>query len=450
MKTPLTRLPLAALLTALAVTLALPAAARCIDEDAGGSRPDGMAEAPVVDPTAPRVLLHNLLRDAMGRSNAIGAARLLAEAAQSDIEEARAAKRPQASLSGVFGPTYNEFNGSTDTQLIQARATLSIGSLLYDGGRTDRLTDWRSHLAEAAQLGQIGAQEQVSLQTVSLALDRARYRQQVQVYDQYARKMGCLVEALQTIVNADKGRASELVQAQKNLKQAEMARVQTVSLVRQTETRLRRFVGDGLPPTEGMSTVLATLAPLDDLLAQADRASDIASLGAQADAADSYTRAVEASQKPQLSWNFSGSKSTGSGPNRSSSLGAGVAFNIPLLDASTEHAVDAARKRADAARLQREDALEARRYRMAEVHEQALSSFDRAHRVVEVLRDSNLVRNFTLQQWQQLGRRSLFDVMSAESEHYNLRIAYVNALFDGEQANALLWSLGIGVAARLE
>ena len=56
------------------------------------------------------------------------------------------------------------------------------------------------------------------------------------------------------------------------------------------------------------------------------------------------------------------------------------------------------------------------------------------------------MRNFTLQQWQQLGRRSLFDVMGAESEHYNLRISYINALIDGQQFNANLLSLGRGVS----
>jgi outer membrane protein TolC len=55
------------------------------------------------------------------------------------------------------------------------------------------------------------------------------------------------------------------------------------------------------------------------------------------------------------------------------------------------------------------------------------------------------VRNFTLQQWQQLGRRSLFDVMASESEHYNLRVAQVNALHDGQQLNALLESLSHGI-----
>jgi outer membrane protein TolC len=95
--------------------------------------------------------------------------------------------------------------------------------------------------------------------------------------------------------------------------------------------------------------------------------------------------------------------------------------------------------------LQRDEALQARRWRVAELHEQTLSSFDRARRVGSVLRDSEQVRNFTLQQWQQLGRRSLFDVMGAEAEHYNLRIAYVNALHDGQQLNANLLSLGRGV-----
>jgi outer membrane protein TolC len=123
----------------------------------------------------------------------------------------------------------------------------------------------------------------------------------------------------------------------------------------------------------------------------------------------------------------------------------GLAVTIPLLHPGVTAASDAARKRARAAELQRAEALESRRFRAAEVHEQTTASFDRARRVAGVLRDSDQVRNFTLQQWQQLGRRSLFDVMGAESEHYNLRITYVNALHDGQQLNANLQTLGRGV-----
>ena len=67
--------------------------------------------------------------------------------------------------------------------------------LLYDGGRTDRLTDWRTQLAESARLGQLSQQEQIALNTVALALERSRYRQHVQVYGQHVRKMACLDRA---------------------------------------------------------------------------------------------------------------------------------------------------------------------------------------------------------------------------------------------------------------
>ena len=89
--------------------------------------------------------------------------------------------------------------------------------------------------------------------------------------------------------------------------------------------------------------------------------------------------------------------------------------------------------------------MESRRFRVAEVYEQTTASFDRARRTGALLKDTDQLRNFTLQQWQQLGRRSLFDVMATEGEHYNLRVGYVNALHDGQQLNALLLSLGRGV-----
>jgi len=123
---------------------------------------------------------------------------------------------------------------------------------------------------------------------------------------------------------------------------------------------------------------------------------------------------------------------------------------VPLLSPGIEPASNAARKRAQAAQLQRADAVETRRFRVAEVHEQAQAALDRAQRVVEVLRNSEQVRNFTLQQWQQLGRRSLFDVMAAESDHFNLRVAYVNALHDVQQLNAQILSLGLGVSEWLK
>jgi adhesin transport system outer membrane protein len=432
-----------------AAALALPAAAaRCIDEDTPDSPVPGSAAASAVDASAPRVSLQAMVQEAVRRSNAVGASKLLAEAAASDVEEARAASRLQASLSGTAGFTSVAGQNLTTRNGGQAVVSVNVSAPLYDAGRTAELTGWRASLSEAARLGQLTAQDQIAFQTVSLALERSRYRQQARVYGQYSRKMSCLVEALETIVKADKGRASELVQARKTLQQTELAQSQTISQVRQVETRLKRFIGDGMPSSEGMTSLLLDVPPLAEMEAQAERSAEIGQLDAQALALDSYSRAVVAGTKPQVNWLLTGSKAAGGG--NPASLLAGISFNVPLLNPGADYSISAARKRAEAARLQRADALEARKNRMAEVFEQATSAFDRARQVSEVVRNSDRVRNFTLQQWQQLGRRSLFDVMSAEGDHYNLRVAYVNALHDGQQASALLRSLGLGISAWLE
>ena len=443
-------LPLCAMaLAAAAIAASPPSKARCIDEENIENR-IGTGVEPVPNEAAgPRMTLPELVKEAIRRSQAIGAAKLLAEAAISDAEEARVAGYPQASLGSTLGTTgTSAVAGVPDVSGNQGRVSLSLNMPLFDGGRINRMAEWRKELAEAARLGELTAEEQIGLQTVSLVLERGRYRVQVQVYQQYARKMSCLVQALETIVSADKGRASELVQARKTLLQAELSQSQTVSAVKQIEVRLRRFVGDALPASDAIANGLLKLPTLPELMDEAERSSEIAQLDAQVQAGDSYARAVVAGQRPQVTWSMTGSKVKGIGS--SNTWFAGVNINVPLYNAGNDHSATAARKRAEATRLQRADALEARKFRIAEIHEQAVSAFDRARRVTDVVRDSDRLRNFTLQQWQQLGRRSLFDVMGSESEHYNLRVAYVNALYDGQQATALLWSLGSGVLSRLQ
>ncbi len=417
--------------------------------NAGAAATRGTPAPTGVDPRNARLNLLALVQAAIRRSNQVGAARLLAEAANSDIDEVRAANLPTINATAGIGAIDAGAVNAETTKGGQYTAGVNMSAPLWDGGRNNELTGWRTHLAEAARFGELSTQEQVALQTVSLALERSRYGVESQVYEQYARKMGCLVDALQIIVSADHGRTSELVQARKTQQQAELMRDQSLSQRRLAEVRLRRFIGDGAPvPGEGITSVMLETPPLPDLLTMAGRANEIQQLGSQADALDSYVRAVLDGQKPQLGWLVSLTKSAGSTNSRS--LGGTVTINVPLFNPSSTYTVSSARKRAEAARLQVADALEARQSRMKEVHEQALHAMDRARHVVEILHNSDQVRNFTIQQWQQLGRRSLFDVMAAEADHYNMRVQYVDALYDTQQSNALLWSLGLGLAVHLE
>lgn len=399
------------------------------------------------DATAPRLNLLGMVDTAAQRSKSVGAARLLADAAVNDIEEMKASGRPQASLSASFGPGGSKPAGGELNNNVQLRPTVTISAPFYDNGRLDHLTRWRTSLAEAARQGQIGLQEQVALQTVTLSFDRSRYRLHTQVWQQYAQKVCSIVDSLEKIVAADRGRGSELVQARKTFQQVLLSHAQARTQLAVTETKLRRLVGEQLPEPGGLAALMLNPPVLGELQQGAARAADIAALQAQAEAADSLAQATVASQKAQAGWLVS--LQSALGKDSTAAWNAGVSVSVPLLNPGAAPAAQAARQRAEAARLQREDALDALRNRLAEVHEQADASLARAKDVVDVLRNSERVREDTLMQWQQLGRRSLFDVMSAEGDHFTLRLAYVDALHDGQQAVALMWSLAGGVTQPL-
>lgn len=404
---------------------------------------------PVAAPAEPLTQLQQIALEATRRSAAVGAARLLADAAELDITETKAARWPQVSVSATLGTGTTTIDDRTVSSGKTGSVNVSVAAPLWDNGRISRLTDWRTQLAGSAKFGAAVTNEQVVLEAVMTALERNRYRLQAQVYQQYMRKMSCLVEALESIVSEDRGRTSELVQARKTQAQAEIQRDQALAQSRQSEMRLRKLIGDQTPPGDGITIPLASVPEIGEIHRQIEMSNDARQLRAQAEAQDSYAKAVVAGQKPQVGWTLGKSEGR-QGGLPTSSWTAGVTVSYSIFNGFSDDAVArAANKRAEAARQQLQDLLNTKFSRTAEIYDSATSSFDRAKRYVDVLRDSERVRNFTFQQWSQLGRRSLFDVMSAESDHFNLRIAYVNALHDGYLATAQLRSLGSGLTAWL-
>lgn len=437
-----------------------PAGARCADDLAmdkpdkagarGQAKPGGAPKwEPEPAPVDPLTQLQQIAREAGRRSAAVGAAKLLAEAAALDVQETKGGRWPQVSVSGTLGTGATTVDGRTTSKGNQSSVNLAVSAPLWDNGRLSRLTDWRSQLAGSAKFGAAVSNEQVVLEAVTAALERNRYRLQAQVYQQYMRKMSCLVEALEGIVAEDKGRTSELVQARKTQMQTELQRDQALAQSRQIEIRLRKLVGDQISPGDGITIPLATVPEIGEINRQIETSNEAQQLRTQADAMESYAKAVVAGQRPQLNWTLGKSQGL-QGSASVSSWHAGITVSYSIFNGFSDAAASqAAFKRAEAARQQLADLLSGKFARTSEMYDTASAAFDRARRYVDVLRDSERVRNFTFQQWSQLGRRSLFDVMSSESDHFNLRIAYVNALHDGYLASAQLRSLGSGLTAWL-
>lgn len=404
-------------------------------------------EAPLraLDQRPPLEQLKRMAELAVQRSAQVGAQQLLAQAAQFDIDEIIARAGPQAFVGATVGPTIWSETGLSRQSDMQAQLNLSMSGVLYDGGRQQQLSRWRQELAKAAQSGFFQVREQVVLETVSTALERNRYRMQGQVFQQHVRKMGCLVSVLEQIVAEDRGRASELVQARKSLAQAELARDNALAISRQLEARLRRFVGEEAQTGDGIAGALTQILDPGEVLRKLDQGHDFQALRAQVNASDRLAAATAANGSPQVSWVIS-SSTNARGNVKSASGQAGLSINYNFFDGgAVQAAALAAARRAEALRFQYEEFTNVRVSRVGELHEAASASFDRARRLVDVLRESERVRQATFQQWAQLGRRSLFDVMSAESDHFNLRVAYVNALYDGYLANTQMRSLGGGM-----
>ena len=422
-------------------------AGRCNEEDAGLSKYGRDASSLLTDDGDPRVGLQALIDRTLARSKALGAVRLLTDAARSDFEETRALRLPTASLTLSANGVSSTVNGQDAGRGGRYAGALSTSMPVWDAGHIAKLTEWRKELVEVALQGQRSAEEQLALNVVTLALDRSRYVLQTQVYIQYGRKMACLVDALEIITKADRGRSSELVQAQKSLQQADMSLEQASSALRQTEVRLRRLVGEPLPPSIGMAPTLSTLPDLEQMQTDILLGADVAQAEAQARSQRSLAESVIAGQKPSVS--LSGNVVRQAGLAKATEYVGGVSVTIPILQPGAQAQANAAVQRYRATVLQRDEAIEAKRYRLLEMHEVGSSTLDRARRIVEILRNSDRVRASTLQQWQQLGRRSLFDVMAAESDYYSMRVAHVNAMYDAQQIVALIWSMGRGVAAPL-
>jgi adhesin transport system outer membrane protein len=391
--------------------------------------------------------LATLAREAVGQSAEVRGAQHGSRAGHFDLQQTVAGGAVNVSLGGNAGIGQSSVANVAQAEGRTGGVSLNLSAPLYDGGRQDELTRYRERLAAAGDLGVGQARERVVRDAVATLLERNRYRQQLRVYQQYVAKMSCLTRSLEQIVSLDRGRSSELLQARKGQRQAELAREDALTALRQADARLRLLVGDNVEPWGAVGQPLQAVPELARVIDEIAASPDVRQLHLQAEALDSYARASRAEGAPQLRWQV-GTTTAHSAHINTASWNAGVTFNVTLDDGgAVSAATSAALERAQAARRQEESVVQERIRQASTLHDTARSAYARAVHMTEVLRDSDLVRNATYEQWSKLGRRSLFDLMSAEAEHFQLRIAHVNAVHDGYAAVAQLRSAGAGLLA---
>jgi adhesin transport system outer membrane protein len=346
-------------------------------EDLSLAAPKGgvVKTRPVADVTAqeaepdeaPQVQILALVKEAIRRNGDLGAAVISEAASEDDLTQSIASERPRVLVSGSLNSVRQQVADQDAVRRVQSDGTLAVTGVLYDGGLNARLTDYRRELRHAARFNTQAEQEQVVVDTIAAALSRSRYRQQAQVYQQYARKMSCLVDALTEIVAQDKGRASELLQARKTQQQAELSRDLALAQSRQAEIRMRRLAGEDVRLGHGFVMALAQTPRAEEVLQSIEQSGEVMRMQAQVAAGDRYADAVTAGARPQLSWSAAAQRSR-LGTLQSSSVSAGISLSYNLFDwGSSDAAASSAAKRANAARRQYDEFMKIRSARVGEL-----------------------------------------------------------------------------------
>lgn len=389
--------------------------------------------------------LAGVAREAVAASADARGAEHGALAAQQDLRQTEAGRSAGITLGGTLGVGQNRVGDTTRSVSGLGQASLNVSAPLYDGGRLDQLGSWRQRLLEAGTVGVAASRERAVQEALATVIDRNRWRLQLRVYQQYVAKMTCLTQSVERIVAQDRGRASELLQARKGLRQAEIARDEAVAALRQADARLRLLVGGNVAPWGAVGVPLLEVPELPQVLEAIAQSPEVRQLRLQADAQESLARATRAEGAPQLRWQVGANAGRADQVN-SAGWNAGLTLTYTLDDGGALAAGSrAALERASAARRTQEARVTERSKAAGTQHDAARSAFQRVQHYAGVLADSDQLRNATFEQWSKLGRRSLFDLMSAEAEHYQLRLAYVNALHDGFQASLALRASGAGL-----
>lgn len=420
---------------ATAVAVSAPVMQVSVPQSAPGgaiaaARIAGKGEVPEADL---REMFLSMVDAAAGRSPAVAGALAQYAASKADVSEAKGQRYPQLDISArglsrEFGATAAP--GTADPSL-----TLGITTTLFDWGRVRKTIESRTHLADAADSAVQAQLESSAYDVTSNLVELAKQRIVVETSQRYVDRMAELVKMLEGIVAVDSGRVSELTQARARLLQSEASRSTADSKARDIEINLRRMVGDrALPSLPGSQYWEVRQPELSWLLAESLHHPTVQQAKASARSADTQADAVRSALRPQVNWVVS--KSTGEDIyGRESAWQTGLTLSWSAFRGGSGRAAEqAARQRAHAGWMGAEQQIQDLEYRIRAANQDARSLADRADLYRGLSLESDKIRSAFYEQWYHLGRRTLLDVLSSESEHYNNQIGEVSSRFDSYQA----------------
>jgi outer membrane protein, adhesin transport system len=399
-------------------------------DDGAGSRMRN--NQPVVPEQAVRAALRNAADAAAARSPTLRQARNDWEAAKFDVDQVKGQRYPQVQVTGnsqsltTDSTAFNQYNRPT--------GSIAVTTMIYDWGKTSKSIDSRKKAADAAEFYyEAMAQENaydVSQNLVELSKNRAIYA----IGESYVKRMSQLVDMLVEIVRIDPGRLSELTQAKSRLLQAQTSQEIVATQVRALQLAVNKLVGAEPTPMPGGTQWQFQLDSLDAAVAAVATNPQIEQLTAEAESAKLNAKSVRADGLPKLNWVINKTTASDVFGNRQPWSTMLQLSWTPFQGGSQRAAERASLARADSSSDKRDQLELDSEYKVRDAHRDAIALSTRAKLYGELAQEGNLIRKQFFEQWYHLNRRTLLDVLSAESDFYNNQVSEVTAQFDAYQS----------------
>lgn len=412
--------------------------ARAVDEaysqwlgDGSADVPDAATSSPVPEQVV-RGALRHAAEIAADRSADVRQARADWEAAGFDTDAARGARWPQLQIGG-YSPSVRDSNTQFN-DYNRAYANINLSTTVYDWGKNSKTIESRSKTAAAAEFKYIATAQQNAFDVSSNLVELAKNRAAFEFGVTYVKRMRALVDMLVEIVKVDPGRSSELTQAKARLLQAQTSQDQVATRMRELELAVKKLVGDEAVSMPRSTRWQMHVMNVEDAVAAIDQNPAVAQAAAEQEANQAYAKAVRASGLPQVNWVVT--KSTGRDEfGQRQPWSTMLQLSWTPFSGGTQTANErAARARATSSGEKKDQLRLDAEYNVRQAHHDALALTDRARLYDEVTNESELVRKQFFEQWYHLNRRTLLDVLLAESDFYNNRVAEVTTQFDAYQA----------------
>ncbi|TLG94104.1 TolC family protein [Pseudomonas edaphica] len=392
-----------------------------------------------------RVLLRDMVRKALLHSPEVRVANANESAAGYDIDDVKGRRWPQVRL-GMNTAVTRDQSRSDRSASGDTAGTVNVTTKVWDWGKNaNELRTAKAAVGSAEQTGLV-EREQVAFDTSSELVNLVRYQMSMVVAEDYVQQMSSRVEMLSKITQSDKGRTSELVQAQAKFLSAVVSRKQIENQLELTRIKLHRLLGEDAPAMpERMALIGSVTSDPAKALAALSHHPVLLRLKAQAEMEDGRVGSIKADGLPGLNLVARKQQNAIYGSNNDVDRNDDwyVGFDVEwqaFSGGSNKAAQAAAGARRSAALEQYEKAREDLSQEINRLAQSRTTAVQLAQEYQRLSVETDRVRKMFYDQWYNLGKRTLLDVLVAENDHFNSQLQAINNTCDSVIADLSILS----------